>query len=569
MALGPDDRVHYAYLEYACRNGASGIDFTSTTDGRVWQNPLFLTGAGGLSDKESITVDFLGRIYVAWDEATLNNTLFVTWSEDGGQTWAPVTHPTPNPVLGVIVTTGPDGTVYLAWWDLNTNNTMFDYSVDRGVTWHADVRVNDVPGSALAIGSWQIPIPAMVVDPSSGAIYVAWPDVRNGDEDIFVSRSSDRGTTWSPNIRINDDSGTTTQYMVDLAVDRTGKVHAAWEDQRTGAWNVFYSNSTNGGITWAPNVRVSSVDTPSSYVRPGDYFAIEAGPSDDIYLVWTDGRGPDFDIYFARNPGSPFEVVTVTTLPAGLEFAVDGGTHLRDTTFWMAPGSSHVVSVPAVQAGSPGVRFRFSSWTDGGAASHPIVVTQAMDLTASFVTDYYLTVASPMPGAGGDGWYLTGTTAVATVTSDVFSSGPGERYIFHGWTGSASGIGTSSDPIRMDQPKQATATWVTEYLVTVESEVGSVLGGGWYAAGRTATLQAPAQVSQGGQVYTFAGWTGNVSSSERTLTLTVDRPIHIKAAWMPVGPFGLSVVTWILLAVVVALVAAFFVLRRRRGRTSG
>jgi hypothetical protein len=357
--------------------------------------------------------------------------------------------------------------------------------------------------------------------------------------------------------------------MAALAVDRTGKVHAAWEDQRTGARNIFYSNSTDGGSTWLPNVRVSSADTPSSYSRPGDYFAVEAGPSNDIYVVWTDGRDTNLEIYFARNPGSLFGVVTVSTHPAGLIFGFDGATYLVSTTFWMAPGSSHMVSVSEVQTRNPGVRFRFSSWNDGGAASHSIAVTQAMDLTASFETDYYLTVASSVPSAGGDGWYLSGTMAVATVSSDVVSSRPGERHMFHGWTGSASGLGTSSDPILMDEPKLASAIWVTEYLVSVESEVGSVEGGGWYAAGTAATLRAPAQVSHYGQVYTFAGWTGNISSGRPTLILMVDRPLHVRATWTTVGPFGWSVATWILLAVVISLVATFFVLRRRRGRKNG
>src|SRR5437879_12952742 len=110
----------------------------------------------------------------------------------------------------------------------------------------------------------------MAIDPVTGEIYIAWPDSRNGDQDIFMSSSTDGGITWSANHRVNDDSGSHSQWMVDIAVDHASVVHAAWEDNRNGAWNIFYSNSTDGGATWATNLRVSSQDPPLSYDRPGE-----------------------------------------------------------------------------------------------------------------------------------------------------------------------------------------------------------------------------------------------------------------------------------------------------------
>src|SRR5437867_4193083 len=142
----------------------------------------------------------------------------------------------------------------------------------------------------------------MSVDPVSSTIYIAWPDNRSGNLDIFAAASTDGGLTWSQNHRVNDDFGGATQYMVDLAVDGSGKVHAAWEDKRNGAWNIYYSNSTDKGQTWSPNLRISSQNTSGTFNRPGDYFAIEAGGTDDISVAWTDGRGADYDIYFARSP---------------------------------------------------------------------------------------------------------------------------------------------------------------------------------------------------------------------------------------------------------------------------
>src|SRR5438309_7179090 len=139
---------------------------------------------------------------------------------------------------------------------------------------------------------------------------------------------------------VKDESRHNSQCMVDIAVDHASVVHAAWEDNRNGAWNIFYSNSTDGGSTWATNLRVSTQDTPLSYDRPGDYFAIEAGLDNTVYVVWTDGRGSDFDIYYSKSPGFPTSTVSVTTDPAGLPVTVDGVTSKAPVaTAWTA-GSS-------------------------------------------------------------------------------------------------------------------------------------------------------------------------------------------------------------------------------------
>lgn len=394
MALAADDAVHYAYLEYEC---GSGIDFTSTRDGREWGPVNYIPSAdpfGGLADKESLTVDPFGRLYAAWDEASLGNELQVTWSDDGGATWAPYVNPAGGGVLGVIVATSPNGTVYLTWWNFFSDDIMFDWSWDGGVTWHPDVRVNSVSGSAQQLGSWQIPIPAMNVDPSTGTIYIGWPDARNDHQDIYVASSTDGGRTWSTNVRVNDDKGTTTQYMVDLAIDGNGTVHAAWEDKRSGDWDIYYANSTDGGQSWTQNFAVSEEPTPGSYTRPGDYFAIEAGPGDSISVVWTDGRGDDFDIYFARKLDTAAVSVTVSTDPLGLDVTVDGVTSPSPLSRIWPLGSAHTIGVSSPIPIAPGSRYLWLSWSDGGAMTHDVNANADLILTARFVKQHQVSVGT-------------------------------------------------------------------------------------------------------------------------------------------------------------------------------
>ncbi len=699
MAMDPTDRLHFAYLEYDPNGGSSppchsGLDVSNTTTGNDWGSVHYIQGHGGLVDKDSIAFDSQGRLYATWDEG---NVLGVTWSDDAGSNWAPIINPgNQGSVLGAVIAAGANGAVYLTWWNFATSNILFESSSDRGQTWSSIVHVNDEDGSASG-GFPQYPLPAMNVDPESGSIYVSWADSRNGNPDIFIANSTDGGQTWGTNHRINDNTGSSQQYMVDLAVDGAGTVHAAWEDRRTGKWNIFYSNSTDGGQTWSTNVRVTSEETPGSYDRPGDYFAIEAGPNNYIYVVWTDGRGTDFDIYYARSPGFPVATVTMDTSPTGFPvtvdgvtmtapiqenwtlgsshnisvastipinatarylwtswsdggtishtivadsdrtitaafkkqyqakvapdpdglivrvdnvsytamatfwwdegtshwvqapspqsvnadiryvwsswsdggaaahsviaspvlsikavfveeqamristspdgpaFSMDGAVYSTATTFWFEPGSYHILSVATLQSGSPGTRYLFAAWSDGGSATHVVQFTAATSIQATFSTEYYLTVTSPVPGASGSGWYADGSQVSATVTNDIYAQAPGERLTFQGWSGDATGNGLTSDPIVMDGPKTAIAQYGTQYYLEVSSGFASASGAGWYDAGTTAvaSLASGIVAVSAGTRAVFVSWTGDGTGTDPAASsvILMDRPRAVGTTW--------------------------------------
>src|SRR5437660_684211 len=350
----------------------------------------------------TMVINRSGTVFAGWKETdgpdAAGSRAGPSPSTDHGPTWAPIINPgNHGSVLGAIVDTFGNNTVYLTWWDFSRSDILFESSTDGGSTWSPVLRVNDRAGSASG-GFPQYPLPAMNVDKQTGAIYVSWADSRNGNPDIYFANSTDGGKTWGTNHRINDNTDSSQQYMVDLAVDGTGKVHAAWEDRRNGNWNIFYSNSTDGGQTWNTNVRVSSEDTPGTLDRPGDYFALEAGPNDYVYVVWTDGRGPDYDIYYARNPGFPVATVTATTSPVGLPVTVDGVTSPSPVQFNWTIGSSHSLGVAATIPAGSGTRYAWDSWSDGGAITHTIVATADETFTASFVKQFQATVGQDPAG---------------------------------------------------------------------------------------------------------------------------------------------------------------------------
>ncbi len=150
--------------------------------------------------------------------------------------------------------------------------------------------------------------PAAAVDLGNsvhrGRIYVAWPDTRFGDADIFLAFSDDRGDTWSAPVRVNDDAigNHADQYGEWLAVDENGGVQVTFLDHRgdpAGALYAMYlATSTDGGASFGPNVQVSDGLFGSGKGNPfgGDYTgaAIAGGR---IFPLWPDARLGDFDVF--------------------------------------------------------------------------------------------------------------------------------------------------------------------------------------------------------------------------------------------------------------------------------
>jgi hypothetical protein len=106
----------------------------------------------------------------------------------------------------------------------------------------------------------------MTGGPYRGYIYQVYAANPAGTDkaDIFLTKSTDGGYTWNTAapVRINDDSTTNDQFMVDVSVDDQGRVWAVWLDSRDDAANnliwTYAAVSTNGGVSFMSNFKISN-----------------------------------------------------------------------------------------------------------------------------------------------------------------------------------------------------------------------------------------------------------------------------------------------------------------------
>jgi hypothetical protein len=173
--------------------------------------------------------------------------------------------------------------------------------------------------------------------PTNNNIYmlasVRPPTYSDGTDVMFV-RSTDGGLTFSAPHRINDDATVNKwHWFGTFSVAPNGRLDAVWYDTRNAPHNIdsqlFYSYSTDAGVTWAANVPVSEPFNPlegwPQQNKIGDYITIVSDNTGgnvaySATFNFNQGLGQhEEDIYYVRvspmGGATPTPTATATATP--------------------------------------------------------------------------------------------------------------------------------------------------------------------------------------------------------------------------------------------------------------
>ena len=237
-------------------------------------------------------------------------------STDSGETWSqPIKInqydgdclDSDNTVEGAVPVIDKKGNIYVAW--AYHEKIYFDKSTDGGKTWlDHDLVITDQPGG----WEYEIPgvyrangMPVLDMDHSNGkyagTLYVNWSDQRNGTDntDIFISKSSDSGQTWTKPKKVNTDNTRTHQYLTWMKVDpATGYIYIVYYDRSNYTDNrtdVTLAYSFDGGETFRSILISDAPFVPHKEVFMGDYNNIDAYQG-VVTPVWTELNGNTLSI---------------------------------------------------------------------------------------------------------------------------------------------------------------------------------------------------------------------------------------------------------------------------------
>jgi hypothetical protein len=186
---------------------------------------------------------------------------------------------------------GNDRTLYVIWVDTRDGNydIYFSRSEDYGRTWlKPNVRISDISTSDYGGGDLTTDV--------DGILYATWYRYCYGDDyHIFFAKSLDRGDTWTADVQV-DDGSDDNKYNPEIAVGPTG-INVVWRDFRPyDDSDIYFARSTDGGETWTnPNIKVHE-DSYGYQLHPG----IDVDPWGAIYVVY-ESWGDYSNIYLVKS----------------------------------------------------------------------------------------------------------------------------------------------------------------------------------------------------------------------------------------------------------------------------
>jgi hypothetical protein len=127
---------------------------------------------------------------------------------------------------------------------------------------------------------------------SSGDIHVVWDDDTPGNKEIYYRKSTDGGDTWTASKRITWTPGASLSAAI--AIDPTGYLHVVWYEDVSGNKEIYYSQSTDGGVSWSPGQRLTWNSGSSTFP------AISANTSGNVHVVWSDYTPGNVEVYYKK-----------------------------------------------------------------------------------------------------------------------------------------------------------------------------------------------------------------------------------------------------------------------------
>ena len=320
--LDADADGNFDYNSLTVASGYSCDVYKSTNGGAAWGSKTSARGG----DKQWMIVDKTGgigrsNIYAFWTYAySVCPPGFFTRSIDGGSSYSECTEIPNRPFWGTMGVSRA-GELYVCGWGDSSfvvakSSSARDFN--QAVGWDTVVPVS-LDGSIM---SGAAPNPGgiagqtwLAVDQSigqtQGYVYLLCSVQRHSVADpldVMFSRSVDGGLTWSPPIRVNDDTTSTeSQWFGTMSVAPNGRIDVVWLDTRDNPGTVlsslYYSFSVDGGLSWSQNQRLSGSFDPHvgwpQQNKMGDYYHMVSDDS-GAHLAWSATFNGEEDVYYGH-----------------------------------------------------------------------------------------------------------------------------------------------------------------------------------------------------------------------------------------------------------------------------
>ncbi|MFA5859903.1 MAG: exo-alpha-sialidase [Elusimicrobiota bacterium] len=172
-----------------------------------------------------------------------------------------------------------EGILHVVWGEHLSDGiyTYYKKSLDDGKTWTSDFLLFHSTG--IVIGSTLL---NMCFCSWDNTLCLYWTDNRDGNYEIYYKQSTDGGLTWGNETRLTNGDGDAKRLFLTY---KDNSIHLFWSENRVSKYNdeIYYKRSTDGGLTWSDDIRLTNADHYS-------WDSCSALNNNVLHLVWADFR---------------------------------------------------------------------------------------------------------------------------------------------------------------------------------------------------------------------------------------------------------------------------------------
>jgi hypothetical protein len=276
---------------YATYMQGNHIEFQkSTNHGATWTAPLQVSG-GTWADKPWEATSANGNdVYITW---TTRGDLYAVNSHNAGASFSTplqVTAETGQYYYSNGGTVLPNGTAVMVGSEYpeGGNSTRLTGPVpivvfrttNGGTSWTRTVVDTLNTGASYATSS----VTTVASDANGTLVLVYSGSLTVGaNGHVYVRRSTDSGATWSARTEMTTSAGGADATATAAAGKGSGQFTLTWMDARGGGWNVWQRGSTDGGLTWSADAKVSDATSGATY-KTAAGFGLEYGDYDTVAI---------------------------------------------------------------------------------------------------------------------------------------------------------------------------------------------------------------------------------------------------------------------------------------------
>lgn len=290
----------------SCKGCPSSIAdlMISNDNGRTWSTPRPITNSPGSGQIDvQLKVDPIdGRtVYASWLQNN-KSVIEVAKSIDFGLSWTKAIANSTKAGTDKDILAVRGNNVYVAY-----NHSQIQWvssSHDGGRSWTSVKTNHNAQFGWSLTGGGTVDV--------YGNVYFAWTGYTqngqaNGPVNLFITKSSDGGLTWSQKLLdVSDSPPNCSQYLcgwaylgpgIAMTSDAASRLYLLWNAGATdgGPERIYYSTSGNLGATWSPRADVSFAPSGVDHAFP----AVAAGAAGDIRIAWMDQRNePYWNVYY-------------------------------------------------------------------------------------------------------------------------------------------------------------------------------------------------------------------------------------------------------------------------------